>query len=216
MNCPLVWITFVLSSRCLLAQSLSVPYAQFFGPDFDNVRVDQSYHGMYQSIQKVDFRNMKLIVFDQSGRTETALQFKGGSRKWKEKGGEVDEAKLVEVDYLTPADEYALVVFHWLSVAEASNTDGYAQVFRLANHELRVIQQIRWNEQFETKEKYAFDPASKTLTVRSAHYLTGDTHCCISAMDIFTLQWKDGAFAQTSVNTELSDYGKKEGKVLPK
>jgi len=170
-------------------------------------------------MQKVDFRNMRLIVFDSSGKTDTVLQFKNGGRKWKEKGGEADEARIEEVDSL-PASaggaQFALVVFHWLSIAEASNADGYAQVFRLVKHDLRVIQQLRWNEQFETKEKYSFDAATKTLTARSAHHLTGDAHCCISAMDIFTLQWKDGAFVQTGVKTELSDYGKKEGKTLPK
>jgi len=205
----------LLIAGSLLSQAPTVPYAQFFGPDFDNVHVDHGYPNTALSIQKVDFRNMRLIVFDQSGKTDTVLPFKNGSRKWKEKNGEADEAKIEEVDYLTPADEYALVIFHWLSIAEASNTDGYAQVFRLANHELRVIQQLRWNEQFETKEKYSFDAATKTLTARSAHYLTGDAHCCISAMDIFTLQWKDGALIQTGVKTELSDYGKKEGKKLP-
>jgi len=219
-NRPIGCIALVLLSRSLLAQAPSVPYAQFFGPDFDSVHVDHGYPNTAQSIQKVDFRNMRLIVFDQSGKTDTVMQFKNGGRKWKEKGGEADEARIEEVDYLTAPGasgaEYALVVFHWLSIAEAANADGYAQVFRLANHELRVIQQLRWNEQFETKEKYTFDAATKTLTARSAHYLTGDAHCCISAMDVFTFQWKDGAFVQTGVKTELSDYGKKEGKTLPK
>ena len=215
MNRSLGSAAILLSSGCLFAQAPTVPYAQFFGPDFDNVHVDHGYPNTAQSIQKVDFRNMRLVVFDQSGRIETVLAFKNGSRKWKEKNGDVNEAKIEKVDYLTPGDEYALVQFYWVSISGSSDDDGYAQVFRLANHDLRVIQQLRWNEQFETKEKYTFDAATKTLTVRSAHYLTGDAHCCISAMDIFTLQWKDGGFVQTGVKTELSDYGKKEGKKLP-
>ena len=160
---------------------------------------------------------MRLVVFDKTGKTETVLQFKNGSRKWKDKG-EINEANLEEVDYLTRVGasepEYALVVFHWISVAGDSDTDGFAQVFRLANHQLRVIQQLRWNEQFETKEKYAFDAAARNLTVRSAHYLSGDAHCCVSAMDVFTLQWDGSAFVPASVKTELSDYGKREGKTL--
>lgn len=199
------------------AQSPSVPYAQFFGPDLDNVRVDYLYSGVHQSIQKVDFRNMRLVVFDKTGKTDTVLQFKNGSRKWKDKG-EINEANLEEVDYLTRVGasepEYALVVFHWISVAGGTDTDGFAQVFRLANHQLRVIQQLRWNEQFETKEKYAFDATARILIARSAHYLTGDAHCCVSAMDVFTLQWDGSAFVPAGVKTELSDYGKREGKTL--
>ena len=203
----------------LFAQAPSVPYAEFFGPDFDNVHVQRSYPHVFASIRKVDFRNMRLTVFGRTGSPETVLPFKDGSRRWKEKG-EVDEAKIEQVDYLTPAGapepEFALVIFHWVSIAEASDTDGFAQVFRFAGHELSAVQQLRWNEQFETKEKYAFDAAAKTLTVRSAHYLPADAHCCISAMDVFTLHWTDSEFVQTGVKTELSDYGKREGKTLPK
>lgn len=206
-------------SLCLFAQSPSVPYAQFFGPDFDNVHLDHPYPGVYLSIRKVDFRNMRLIVFDQTGKTDTVLLFKNGIHKSKTKS-EVDEAKLGDVAYLTSEGaanpEYALVIFHWMSVAGAADTDGYAQVFELTGHALRVVQQLRWNEQFETREKYAFDAATKTLVARSAHYITGDAHCCISAMDVFTLKWDGSAFVQTAVSTELSDYGKKEGKTLPK
>jgi hypothetical protein len=206
-------------SFCLSSQAPSVPYAQFFGPDFDNVHVDHSYPAPYPSIRKVDFRNWKLVVYDQSGKQDSVLLLKNGSHKWKEKGGEVDEAKLEEVAYLTPAGtdpEYALVIFHWMSVAGASNTDGYAQVFKLTDQALRVIQQLRWNEQFETKEKYSFDAKTNALVARSAHYLPGDAHCCISAMDVFTLRWNGSAFVQTAVTTELSDYGKREGKTLPR
>jgi hypothetical protein len=206
-------------SSSLFAQAPPVPYAQFFGPDFDNVHVDRAYPGSYPSIRKVDFRNWKLIVFDQTGKQDSVLLLKNGRRKWKGKG-EVDEANLEEVAYLTPVGasgpEYALVLFHWMSVAGASNTDGYAQVFKLTDQALRVTQQLRWNEQFETKEKYTFDAKTNTLIARSAHYLAGDAHCCISAMDVFTLRWNGSAFMQTAVTTELSDYGKKEGKTLPR
>ncbi len=211
-------ILFLLSCS-LSAQSPSVPYAQFFGPDFDNVSVDRAYPGAWPSIRKVDFRDFKLVVFDQTGKQESVLVLKDGRRKWKEKG-EVDEAKLEEVAYLTPAEapepEYALVIFHWLSVAGSTNTDGYAQVFRYSGHSLRVTQQLRWNEEFETKEKYTFDAAGKTLIARSTHYMEGDAHCCVSAMDVFTLRWNGSAFVQKAVTTELSDYGKREGKTLPK
>ena len=225
MNRPLGRLAVIFApisiSLCLFAQAPSVPYAQFFGSDFDNIHVDHSYPRVYQSIRKVDFRNLPLVVFDQTGKPDTVLQFKDGGHKWREKGkGEVDVTTLGEVDYLTPVDapepEYALVILHWLSIAGSSDTDGFAQVFRLADHELSVIQQLRWNEQFDTKEKYKFDAATKTLIARSAHYLQGDTHCCISAMDVFTLEWNGSAFVQKAVRTELSDYGKKQGKTLPR
>lgn len=214
-----IFLTFLPFSFCLLAQSSSVPYAQFFGPDFDNVPVDRPYPGVHNSIRKVDFRNMKLIVFDQTGSTDIVLQFKNGASRSKKKG-EVNEAKLEGVAYLTaegaPGPEYALAIFQWTSVSGASDSDGYAQVFKLADRALRVVQQLRWNEQFEAKEKYTYDPKTKTLIMRSAHYLTGDAHCCVSAMDLFTVKWNGSAFVPVGVTTELSDYGKRQAKTLPK
>ena len=41
-----------------------------------------------------------------------------------------------------------------------------------------------------------------TLTIRSARYLDGDTHCCISGMDTVTLKWDGSKFVQTRMVTE--------------
>jgi hypothetical protein len=218
-NRPLARVAIVTIALRLAAQSPPVPYAQFFGPDFDNLRLDHSYPRFYQSIRRVDFRNMKLVAFDAAGRPDAVLQLKDGSRKWSEKS-DVNEARLEEVAYLTPSDasgpEYALLMFHWISIAASSDSDGFAQVFRLSAHSLRVVQQLRWNEQFETREKYTFDTKTNTLFVRSAHYMEGDAHCCVSAMDVFTLEWNGDAFVLAGKQTELSDYGKREGKTLPR
>jgi hypothetical protein len=61
----------------------------------------------------------------------------------------------------------------------------------------------------------SFDTRTNTLLIRTAHYSPGDAHCCISAMDVITLQWDGTRFAQKDFKTELSDYGKAEGKTLP-
>ena len=53
------------------------------------------------------------------------------------------------------------------------------------------------------------------LTFPSAHYLHGDAHCCVSAIDIVEMHWNGRRFVQAARRTELSDYGKGEGKRLP-
>ena len=35
-------------------------------------------------------------------------------------------------------------------------------------------------------------------------------------MDVVTFRWDGNRFIQTGIQTELSEYGKKEGKALPK
>jgi len=55
-----------------------------------------------------------------------------------------------------------------------------------------------------------------TLVIRSAHYIPGDAHCCVSAMDIVTFKWDGTRLVQSDIQTELSAYGKREGKIRPR
>jgi len=62
----------------------------------------------------------------------------------------------------------------------------------------------------------SFDAAKNELVIRSAHYVPGDAHCCVSAMDVVTLRWDGVRFVPVGIQTELSDYGKEAGKTLPR
>jgi hypothetical protein len=95
-------------------------------------------------------------------------------------------------------------------VAGSSSTDGVAQVYELREHRLKVRQQFAWDEHFQTikkKKHVVFNDKLRTLTVRSAHYLPGDAHCCISAADVITLLWDGSRFIKKTVWVELSEYG---------
>jgi len=127
--------------------------------------------------------------------------------------------ELVAVEYLDlpsgSGQEHALILFDWFSIGGSSSKEGVAQVFTVSSGRLKVTQQFRWDEHFITNEPYhRYDPQAKTLIVRSAHYLPGDAHCCVSAMDVVTLRWNESRFDQMGVKTELSENGKKEGKAL--
>jgi hypothetical protein len=92
-----------------------------------------------------------------------------------------------------------------------------AQIYELKDHQLKVRQQLGWDEHFHTikkKEYVVFNDKVRTLTVRSAHYLPGDAHCCISAADVVTLQWDGGRFIKKTVWVELSEYGVESKKKL--
>lgn len=62
----------------------------------------------------------------------------------------------------------------------------------------------------------SFDAGTNILVIRSSHYIPGDAHCCVSAMDVVTFRWDQTRFVQSELQTELSKYGKTAGKVLPK
>jgi len=207
----------ILSPAVLSAEKESVPYAEFYGPLFGNESVNFSCPGHYRSIRDVDYRNLTLHVFGSKGKPPMRVPLKDG--KWTQDKDQMhDEVGIEEIHYLpkqseAPA-EYALLIFSWFSVGGSSSKEGYAQVFRLSNRQLSVVQQLYWDEHFQTKQYYVFDKRTLTLTIRSAHYLPGDAHCCVSAMDVVTLHWNGRRLVEASKTTELSDYGKGEKKTL--
>ena len=89
-------------------------------------------------------------------------------------------------------------------------------MFTLSGRRLQAVQEIGWDKQVQTDQPTeSFDASTSTLVIRSAHYIPGDAHCCVSAMDVVTFRWDGTRFVQAGLQTVLSEYGKNEGKTLP-
>jgi hypothetical protein len=113
-------------------------------------------------------------------------------------------------------EDSAIVLYSWFAAGGSSSQGGIAEVFTVSGSHLRALQKIGWDTHFHAGEPTdSFDPKTKTLVIRSAHYMPGDANCCISAMDVVTFGWDGTRFVESGVQTELSEYGKSEGKVLP-
>lgn len=202
---PLTFAALVVSN--VFGQGSSVPYASNSdgpGPTFVNEIATSSFNGKYSSIRKVDFRNLKPL--------------KNGRYK-EDEGGVHYSEQLEEVYYLTGSAtvsaQAALVLYSWFSVGGSSSQGRRALIFNLANGRLWSTQEIRWDTHFQAGQPTdKFDPVTNTLVIRSAHYIPGDAHCCVSAMDVVTYRWDGRVFAQANIQTELSQYGKNEGKKL--
>jgi len=92
-----------------------------------------------------------------------------------------------------------------------------AQVFTFSDGHLRMVQEMSWDTDFDAGlPTESFDTLTDSLLVRTAHYIPGDAHCCVSAMDVVRLIWDGTCFVQTGFRTELSAYGRKQGKQLPR
>jgi hypothetical protein len=125
----------------------------------------------------------------------------------------LDEAHLLPS--LAPSHQYSLALYTWIETCGSSSQTGIAQVFDLNGRRLRVAQQIDWDEHFDTSQLYvSYDDKSKALVVRTAHYVPGDAHCCVSAMDVITLRWSGTKFVRKLMRTELSDYGSRQSKKI--
>jgi len=205
----------------VFGQTSQVPYAPGTdgpGPTFTNDTASLSYPGSYSSIRKADFRNLPIL--DPAGKPAAGISLKDGHYKRDELGDHFS-MDLDSVHYLstsTPSKgDFALVLYSWFAAGGSSDQGGTAQVFTVSAGHLRSVQEIGWDTHFQAGGPTdSFDPSTNTLLIRSAHYIPGDAHCCVSAMDIVTFRWDGNRFIQSSIQTELSAYGKKQGKILPK
>ena len=217
----LVLLLFLVAAA--FGQTSRVPYAPGTdgpGPTFTNDTANLSCPGSYSSIRNVDFRNFTFPASDRAAIPAGSFSLKNGHYKVDE-GGVHFSMDLDSVYYLGTSTSskggFALVLFSWFAAGGSSSQGGTAQVFTVSNAHLRSVQKIGWDTHFQAGQPTdSFDPSTKTLVIRSAHYIPGDAHCCVSAMDIVTFRWDGTRFVQSSIQTELSEYGKKQGKTLPK
>jgi hypothetical protein len=182
---------------------------------FDEISVAYTYSGSYPTIRDVDFANLTWHYFDTNGKATFAARLKNGKFDRKSKLF-FDSVSLDSVHFLPSvgAEEYAVGLYDWFSAAGSSSESGIAQVFELHNHRLKVVQQSDWDQHYGGPWNDSFDEQARALMFQSAHYLPGDAHCCVSAIDVVVMQWNGSRLVQSSIRTELSEYGKREGKTL--
>jgi hypothetical protein len=191
-------------------QTSQVPYAPDRdgpGPTFTSENISLSYPGSYSLIRKVDFRNL-------NGKPAGSFSLKNGHYKDDEPGSHFS----MDVDsiyYLSTG--FALVLYSWFDAEGSSSQGRIAELFTVTGSHLRSVQTIDWNTHFQAGQPtHSFDSNTNTLLIRSAHYIPGDAHCCISAMDVVTFGWNGAHLVQSGIQTELSEYGKSQGTILPK
>jgi hypothetical protein len=173
----------------------------------------------YSSLKAIDFKYLPFIqVFDEGGHPKTSLlKLRNGkyARRYRV-GGE--EISLEELHYL-PSDravEFALGLYLWQATGGSSSVEGIARVFTLDQGHLRIVQEIIWDNQTgEDTARSRFDPITKTLVIRSAHYLENDAHCCVSATEVAVFKWSGAQFEKSESHVELTKYGRQQSKTLP-
>lgn len=215
--CTALVATTLCTCVALSSQTHGVPYDRDFGPGFYELTLDSPYPGSYESIAAVNFHDHTVTIFGEDKQVLSKAKLRNG---WYEHRGKTayETVKLDSVHDLPSQDarrQFALVLYTWFAASGSSNTDGVAEVYALEDHQLKLVQQFSWDEHFETDKRYvSFDEKSQDLIIRSGHYLPGDAHCCISAVDVITLRWDGHRYAKRSVRVELSKYGRQSGKKL--
>ena len=201
-------------SPCLLFSQLSpVPYGPDTdgpGPTFSSELVSTIFPGKYASIRKVDFRNFRF--------PDLGISLKNGHFQHDEESDH-QSVDLDEIHYLnsprSSSGGSALVLSSWSAVGGSSSQGEQARAFTVSGGRLRLVQVIAWSTHSGVRPANSFDATANVLSIRSDHYIPGDADCCISAVDVVTFHWDGTHFVQIDIRTELSEYGKQEGKTLP-
>ena len=146
--------------------------------DYSITQPNFVYRGEYLQFQDVDFKNFVLHTFDEKNRRETCGQLHQGQWEDREKFGAGMTSLTWEQAYpLSPESssaQYMLSDFTYFGVGGSSESDGYAQVWRLQDKKLTIVQQIQFNTHFNgegptfvfKKQSEMLDGASLALSSR--------------------------------------------------
>ena len=219
---PLTFALVILSSHTSLTQSAQLPSDVYHdsesGPTYGYIHVNYFYPGQFSSFDEIDFRNFTMHTFDDKQRHLTCGRLHGGLWSADEEGGH--ESLAFNRAYPLPSGDggvqFMLVLIEESAVFGSSDSTDYAQIWRLSNGKLAIVQQIDSNTHFELNGQYTtFDRPANFLTTRSSHYLDLDAHCCISAYDELTFSWTGQDFRLHKKQTRLTRYGLDQGRKIP-
>ncbi len=165
------------------------------------------------TIRRIDFRN---------ARYEQGIRLKNGHWESKGRGGfGFGSVSLESVSYFVSPScmpECALVEYFEEAVGGSSNQFGVAKVYRVLFGKLELLQRISWDLHFgdwKSTRRMGFDAKKLEFTYPNAHYLDGDAHCCVSAVDVVTMRWDGKKFVRSALHTELTETGKEQGVKIP-
>jgi hypothetical protein len=198
-------------SFCLAGQKPQVinpkPYDESIGADYSITQPNFTYRGEFSHSQDIDYENFVLHTFDKRNRHEVCGQLHNGL--WEDRDKDLGGMESLTWGHAyplrsdSPAVQYMQAYFTYFGVGGSSDSDGYAQVWRLQGKKLTVVQQIQFNTHFDgPRPVLIFKLPGEKLTVRASHYLPGDPHCCISAFDELTFRWEDGLFKLVKKETK--------------
>lgn len=206
-------IAIFLCAMNVCAQVPSWPYDSDFGKGYHVVEPQYTYKGSFASIRKIDFRNLTVRLFDEHGRPDETVALKNGKCEKKTRVT-YDSYELVAVYHLKGEKdgiERMVLLLDEFYIGGSSSNGTFAQVLERSDGRLTVTQQIEYDRDALRRERHhSFHPTNEKLEIRASHYMPGDAHCCISAIDVVTFRWTGEKFVRQSVKTELSEYGKKK------
>jgi hypothetical protein len=211
-----LYLVLLFYPACILAQRS--PDART--DNYSYFHLNFVYSATYHDFSELDLQSFTIHSFSSPAHHLSCGHLRSGVWEADSEGHTCHESLTLGKTYVftssREAAKYMLVMFDEEGRCGSSNSTGYAQVWRLQNGRLSIVQQINFDTHFESDDWYSrFEESRLRLTVRASHYLDRDAHCCISAYDQLTFAWTGADFRLTQISTQLTEYGKSQGRKLP-
>ena len=188
------YISLFLASLPLIGQSL--PYESSRGASYHQTDSISARYGRCAEGKRPDFPNMTFSLFE-----DPVKLVKGRMSKTETEDGHflgsvsVDLVSVHPLPHGDGRERYWLVLLFVESVGGSTSQSYTAQVFRCGNGELRVVQQIAWDARTSPrKSPVSIDLQTGDLRFATSHYQPGDAHCCVSAQDEVSYDWRGGRY----------------------
>ncbi len=187
-------ISLFLASIPLIAQTL--PYGPLHGNSYRQTELIETRHGTCAEGKKPDFRNMTFTLSDEPVRLVNGRMSKTETEDGHFLGSlAVDLASVHPLPRGDRSERYWLVLLFVESAGGSSSQSYCSQVFGCSNGQLQAVQQIVWDARTERhKTPVSLDSHTGKLRFLTTHYLPGDAHCCVSAQDEVTYDWRGARY----------------------
>lgn len=154
------------------------------------------------SVHSVDFKNLRLVVFDGNKETNYLLRDGKYSKARTNEDPFFEEVALESAyyfDYAAQKAGHALVVFDDSAASGSSTDDGIVQVFAIKRGHPVVLQQFRFDKQAPGTE-VKFDAGKNILTI-TARSRDDSAHCCPENIDRAVYRWNGSTFELQNCRT---------------
>lgn len=199
-SCVLLFV-----ARVLWGQTGSLPYRPDSGRSF---QIEEMAGGEYGQCGagKPDFANLSYPLGEDEPGSDGRVKLSGGRMSRTE---EVDgrvlgrlTVRLASVHDLPSGGsgvKFWLVVQHVESVGGSTSTNYQAQVMRCRAGVLEEVQRVVWEARVPEGRAAPVVAGDGGLRFTTSHYLPGDAHCCVSAVDEVSLRWEGRRYGKARV-----------------
>ncbi|MBN8729568.1 MAG: hypothetical protein J0L64_03440 [Acidobacteria bacterium] len=192
----------------LWGQAAELPYAEFAGPSFSVHELAERMPGGCEQGARPRFGDLSYPLGEDEPGSDGRVALSGG-RMSRSEGAAGERLGNLTVRLASAHDlpggggrtRFWLVVLHVESVGGSTSTNYQAQVMRCRAGVLEEVQRVVWEARVPEGRAAPVVAGDGGLRFTTSHYLPGDAHCCVSAVDEVSLRWEGRRYGKARVRS---------------